>query len=130
MYITDTYWLANSLGILSSVAFLGGSLPVITKLLAPTTNNRRVLLTVFRWGLVIAIFFGLSHGLLMTQKKDLDFYDATTYWSYLEGAIAFNLLILLAFTFDELKFNLKKLVYLTSAGLLLLICHLGGAFLT
>ncbi len=124
MLTTNLNWIANCLGILSLLGFSLVFFPEIANILNYKHNNNRVIFTAAYWGLIIAIFFGLSHGLLMTQKDNINFYDSKTYWTYAEGLFTFNLLIFLAFSFSKIKLNLKKFSYFTCALLFLLGCHL------
>ena len=124
MLITNSNLIANWLGILSVLGFALAFSPTLTNILNYKHNNNRVIFKAAYWGLIIAIFFGLSHGLLMTQKDNINFYDSKTYWIYAEGLFTFNLLIFLAFSFNEIKLNLKKFSYFTCALLFLLGCHL------
>ena len=127
MLITNLNWIANCLGILSLLGFALAFSPALINILNYKYNNNRAIVTSARWGLMIAIFSGLSHGLIMTQKENLNFYDLKTYWIYAEGLLTFNLLIFLAFGFTEIKLNLKRFSYFTYALLFLLGCHLWGA---
>ena len=124
MLATNLNWIANCLGILSLLGLSLAFFPAIANILNYKYNNNRAIITAAYWGLIIAIFFGLSHGLLMTQKENINFYDLKTYWTYAQGLLTFNLLIFLAFSFAEIKSNLKKFVYFTYALLFLLGCHL------
>ena len=123
MLITNLNWIANCFGILSLLGFTLAFAPVLANILNYKLNNK-VILTVARWGLIIAIFFSLSHGLLMTQKENINFYDFKTYWIYAEGLLTFNLLVFLVFSFTEIKSNLKRFTYFIYALLFLLGCHL------
>ena len=123
MLITENDSLANSLGILSLIGSGFAFSPAIIKLLKFSRQCKHSIAKIARFSLIATIFLGLLHGLLMTQKEDIDFYNLNTYWVYAEGLLILNLLILLAFTFGELKHNLKKLTYFTYAALFLLGCH-------
>lgn len=122
MYLNDVNLLANSLGILS---LIGSSCILFPAIVYKQKNekNHKNNLSIVRYALVITIFLGLVHGLLMTQKEDIDFYNLNTYWVYAEGLLTFNLLIFMALVFDEFKNNFKKLIYLSYAALFLLGCH-------
>ena len=128
MLITNLNWIANCLGILSLLGFALAFSPALTNILNYENNNHRAIVTSARWGFIIAIFFSLSHGLLMTQKENINFYDLKTYWIYAEGLLTFNLLVFLAFCSTEINLNLKRFSYFTYALLFLLGCHLWGAF--
>ena len=124
MLKTNLNWIANCLGILSLLGFTLAFSPAIANILNYKHNNNRAIFTASHWGLIIAIFFSFSHGLLMTQKDNIDFYDLNTYWIYAEGLLTFNLLILFAFSFSEVKLNLKRFIYFSYALLFLVACHL------
>ena len=126
MLKTNLNWIANCFGILSLLGFTLAFYPALTNILN-YKFTKRVILTVSHWGLIITIFCSLIHGLLMTQKENIDFYDLKTYWIYAEGLLTFNLLIFLAFNFTEIKLNLKRFIYFTYALLFLLGCHLWGS---
>ena len=61
----------------------------------------------------------------MTQGGNVDFYDLNTYWVYLGGVFLFNLVVFLAFSFSQLKSDIKRLNYFNYAILFLLVCHIG-----
>ena len=124
MLANNLNWIANCLGILSLLGFSLAFSPGIANILNYKYNNNRTIITAVYWGLIIAIFFGLSHGLLMTQKENINFYDLKTYWTYAQGLLTFNLLIFFAFSFTEIKLNPKKNIYFTYALLFLVACHL------
>lgn len=126
MSITNLNWIANCLGFISLLGSMLVFTPAIANLFSDRSDNT-VLSIVIRWGIIIALFTGLSHGLLMTQKEDINFYDLRTYWTYAEGLLTFNLLIFLAFSFATVKFDLKKAIYLIYALLFLLSCHISSA---
>ena len=130
MFITNLQWIAECLGIISLFGFALILSPLIINMVNHLSGYHRILLAASRWGLIIAIFSGLSHGLLMTQKENLDFYDLKTYWIYAEGLLTFNLLIILAFGFNEIKLNLKRFVYFVYALLFFIVCHLSATSLT
>ncbi len=121
---TNLNWIANCLGILSLLGFTLVFFPAIANILNYKHNNNKAILRVANWGLIVGIFFGLSHGLLMTQIENIDFYDLKTYWSYAEGLLTFNLLTFCAFNFTKITLNLKRFIYFTYALLFLLGCHL------
>ena len=123
MLITDINLLAKSLGILSLVGSGFAFFPTIIKIFKFYRQHQESIATVARFSLIATIFLGLLHGLLTTQKENINFYDLNTYWVSAEGLLALNLLILLAFTFPDIKQNLNKLTYFTYAALFLLGCH-------
>ncbi|MGV2831295.1 hypothetical protein [Myxosarcina sp. GI1(2024)] len=123
MYSSNVNLLANSLGVLSLIGSSIVFYPAIASTVRLLPNYKILCWQTARLALMVTIFLGLVHGLLMTQKEDIDFNELNTYWVYAEGLLAFNLLIFLAFTFSELKRDLKKLIYFTYAGLFLLGCH-------
>lgn len=129
MFTTNIYWMANCLGILSLLGFTLALSPVIANLANYQYGDRRILSIASKWGLLIAIFSSLSHGLLMTQKNNINFYDLKTYWSYAEGILTLNLLIILAFSFNEIKSNQKRFIYFVYVSLFLVACHLSTAIL-
>ena len=117
--------IANTLGILSLLASIVALSPTLVSLLKRRFKFRNSLLKLARIGIMLTLSLGLSHGLLMTQKTDIDFYQLETYWMYAGGLFAFNLFAFLAFSFAELKSNSKKLNYFTLGALFLLACHVG-----
>lgn len=127
MLVTDFYWFANCLGLLSLLGLTIVFFPAISNIFNKQHAHERTWFLVFRGGLTVALFFGLIHGLLMTQKEDINFYDLRTYWVYAEGLLTFNLLSLFAFSFGEIKSNQKRFVYFTYALLFLVGCHLSGS---
>ena len=121
--------LANSLGLISLSAFSFTLLPTIINLnwlnqiKAGITNN---LLKFRNITLAIALFFALVHGLIMTQNSTIDFFSIKTYWIYAEGVATLNILLYLAFAFNEIQDDFKKLRYFTYAAILLLSCHVSS----
>lgn len=121
MFTTD--FIANSFGIIAFGSCIVAFLPTITSLIKNYLPNKKSILKLANIGLLFGIFFGLVHGLLMTQNLDIDFYSIKTYWVYGAGLFTLNLLIFLALEFKELKLDSKKLNYFTYAGLFLIVCH-------
>ena len=113
---------ASSSGILAFIASLIAFSPVIINIIKLSFNKKSVI-KIARIGSTIAIFFGLIHGLIETQKQEINFYDLETYWIYAEGLFTFNLLVFLSFSLSELTINIKKITYFTYAGLLFVFCH-------
>ena len=72
---------------------------------------------------MLTISLGLIHGLLMTQRADIDFYNLNTYWLYAEGVFVYNLFVFCIFAFSQLKSELKKLNYFSYAALFSILCH-------
>ncbi len=123
MYALNTNLLANSLGVLTLIGSVFAFYPAIANKLEFTQKHKSKWLQISRIALSITLFLGLVHGLLMTQKVDIDFYNLNTYWVYAEGLLAFNVLIFLAFAFSEFKHSFKKLTYFIYAALFFLGCH-------
>ncbi|MCC0176935.1 hypothetical protein I4641_08075 [Waterburya agarophytonicola K14] len=118
--------IAHTVGVLSLVTSLTILFPTLVNTFKITTSNsNRLTLKISHLGILLTICLGLIHGLLITQNTNIDFYKINTYWIYGGGLFVFNLLIFLAFTFSELKRDLKKLNYFNYAVLLLLVCHVG-----
>ena len=130
MLIASLYWIASCWGILSLLGCTLAFSPAIANMFNYLPDNNRLLFKISHWGLILAVFSGLSHGLLMTQKNNINFYDLRTYWVYGEGVLTFNLLIFLAFSFGEIKLDRQKFLYLVYALLFLVGCHLSAAALT
>jgi len=118
-------YIANTFGVFSLFAFAIAIFPSLTNFLKRHNRWTRTILQAARYGLLIAVSFGLAHGLLMTQQDNLNFYDLNTYWIFAGGLFAFNLLAFLAFMSVELKSDWRKLNYLNYAALLLVAIHIG-----
>lgn len=118
-------FVANTLGILSLIASIAVVFPTVINIFKITFARKRLTLQISYLGLLLAITLGLIHGLLMTQRIDINFYNLETYWEYAVGLFVFNLFVFLAFVFPQLKSDIKKLNYLNYAVLLLLTCHIG-----
>ncbi|MEL6931052.1 MAG: hypothetical protein AAFO95_20890 [Cyanobacteria bacterium J06600_6] len=116
---------ANFLGIFSLLTFAIAISPTLIKLLKLPNRHKRAILRTGRYGLLSSVCLGLTHGLLMTQQDNLNFYDLNTYWVFAGGLFAFNLLVFFAFMYSELRSDSKKLSYFSYAALLLLAIHLG-----
>ena len=114
---------ANTLGILSLATSSLAFSPTIINLLKFTDNHYKFILQVARLSIMVTICLGLIHGLLMTQRANIDFYNINTYWVYAGGLFAFNLFVFLGFAFAEFKSDIKKLNYLNYAVIFLLACH-------
>ena len=116
---------ANTIGILSlitAIAFVDSSLADIFKV---DIRHQQLKTFLSRWALLSTISLGLIHGLLMTQRNNIDFYNLNTYWMYAGGVFLFNLFVFLGFTFPQLKTDQKKRNYFNYAILFLLVCHVG-----
>ena len=129
MIVNNLYWMANFLGVLSLLGCVMVFFPVIAKMFIHSLN-KRILFKVSRWGLIIAAFSGLSHGLIMTQEDNINFYDLKTYWTYAEGLLTFNLLMFFAISFSEIKLDRQKFLYFVYALLFLVGNHLSETVLT
>lgn len=116
---------ANTLGIVSLIASLIAISPTLINLFKCSIRNKKVIYKIARIGLMATVCFGLTHGLLMTQQDNINFYDLNTYWVYAGGLFTFNLFAFWAFMSAELKSDTKKLNYLSYGALFLLACHLG-----
>ena len=119
----STDFIANSFGIMALGGAIAAFSPTIVSLSKKFLSNKRFILNLANFGLLFSIFCGLAHGLIMTQKTEIDFYHIKTYWVYGAGIFTLNLLIFLALEFKNLKVNFEKLNYFTYAGLLLILCH-------
>ena len=118
-------FLAHTFGIMALGFCLTAFAPTFLKFNKQYLINKTLIIQIANIGILLSIFCGLIHGLIMTQKAEIDFYNIQTYWVYGAGLFTLNLLIFLALGFKELTRDLKKLNYFTYAGLFLLICHLG-----
>ena len=116
---------ANTFGIMALGFGMTAFSPAFFKLTKQYLINKSLIIQVANISIFLSVFCGLIHGLIMTQKAEIDFYNIQTYWVYGAGLFTLNLLIFLALGFKELSRDLKKLNYFTYAGLFLLICHLG-----
>ena len=114
--------IASSCGTLAFINSLMAFSPVIINTIR-LSIDRILIIKIAKIGSLIAIFLGLIHGLIETQKQVIDFYDLQNYWVYVEGLFAFNLLVFLSFCLSELTINMKKLTYFTYACLFLMGCH-------
>ena len=121
MFSTD--FIAKSFGIMAFGGCLLAFTPTVVSWSKKYLPNQRGLLNLANMGLLFGIFCGLVHGLIMTQKTEIDFYNIKNYWVYGAGLFTLNLLIFLALEFKELKLDFKKLNYFNYAGLLLIVCH-------
>ncbi|MEL6495391.1 MAG: hypothetical protein AAFQ41_09745 [Cyanobacteria bacterium J06623_7] len=119
---------ANILGACSLGAFAIAVLPTLGSIFKSLSRRRRQIRQIARYSLLICVCLGLSHGLLMTQQHNIDFYDLGTYWTYAVGLFAFNLLVFIAFMYGELKSDGHKLDYFCYGALTLLVCHVGQQF--
>ena len=127
MSLINLQWSADYLGYLSVLGITIASYPTLSSIYHKQhSNNKNLFSTITRWGLIITISTALSHGLLMTQKENINFYDLKTYWIYGEGLLTLNLIVFLAFSFSELKLDFKKFVYLIYALLFFMGCHLSA----
>lgn len=122
-------FLANAIGILSFIALIAVIYPSLLDLFRINVKYQQGLLKISQIGLLVTTSLGLTHGLLMTQAGNIDFYDLNTYWVYLGGVFLFNLVVFLAFSFSQLKSDLKRLNYFNYAVLFLLVCHIGQKFI-
>jgi len=116
---------ANTLGFLSLVSSIIALYPSLINLFKKTCRHKKELLKLAHFGLMLTICLGLIHGLLMTQNANIDFYSINTYWVYGVGLFTFNFMVVIAFTFSELKSNLTKLNYFSYGALILLAFHIG-----
>lgn len=124
MPMTNTDWIAHCLGFLSLLGCLLIFCPVIAIVFDNKRSDRQMFLKLAKWGAIITVAAGLSHGLLTTQQDNIDFYDLKTYWTYAEGLLTFNLLIYLVLSFNEIKLNFKRYIYFIYALLFFVVAHL------
>ena len=118
-------FIANTIGILSLITAIASIYPSLVNILKTNTKREQLKSNIYQLGLLSTISLGLIHGLLMTQRTNIDFYNLNTYWIYAGGVFLFNLFVFLAFAFPQLKTDLKKLNFFNYAILLLLVCHVG-----
>ncbi len=123
MLIVGSESIANTFGLLALGCTFVGFAPSIIHLIKKNLPQTRFILQIARIGLLVAIALGLAHGLIMTQKSAIDFYNLKTYWIYAEGLFTLNLLVFLTLSFKELKLDNKKLNYFIYGGLFLVIYH-------
>jgi len=116
---------ANTTGIFALFSLAIALSPSLINIYKTSFKPKKILLQMARYGLLSSLCLGLIHGLLMTQQEHLNFYDMNTYWVYAGGLFTFNLLAFIAFTYTELKADLRKLSYFSCAVLFLLVCHVG-----
>ncbi|MDJ0572807.1 MAG: hypothetical protein QNJ53_27720 [Pleurocapsa sp. MO_192.B19] len=124
MLISNIGTTGNLVGISALISFFAAFYPAISNLFPRTINRKKDIFKLAKIGLIGTIFLGLVHGLMMTQKEDIDFNNLATYWTYATGLLTLNIFIFFAFTLSELKLNIKKLTYLTYAALFFLACHI------
>ena len=117
--------IANITGILSLLSSFAIICPTFIHLFQNNVSHKKLFSKISYVSLLITICFGLIHGLLATQLANIDYFNIHTYWIYAGGLLVFNLFVLIAIAFPELKHNLKKFDYLNYAVLLLLIFHVG-----
>lgn len=116
---------ANTMGMLALCTLAIAISPSLINICKTAFKPSRALLQAAHYGLLSTLCLGLIHGLLMTQQDRLNFYDINTYWVYAGGLFTFNLVAFIAFTYTELRVNLRQLGYFSYAALFLLVCHLG-----
>jgi sulfoxide reductase heme-binding subunit YedZ len=119
---------ADYLGYLSILGVTVASYPTLSNIYSQQIRNNKYLSYMLtRWGLIITIALALCHGLLTTQRENINFYDLKTYWIYGEGLLTLNLIVFLAFSFRELRLDCKKIIYFIYALLFFIGCHLSAA---
>ena len=121
----DPILIGNAFGILSLITAIAIVYLSLINIFKSDFKYQRSILNISQFGILLTVCLGLIHGLLMTQKSDIDFYSFNTYWVYAGGLFLFNLVVFLAFTFSQIKSDIKKLNYFNAAVLLLLACHVG-----
>jgi len=121
----NSIFLANIFGLLSVIAIIATIYPSLLNIFQKNIKHQRLILKFSHIGILFTTSLGLIHGLLMTQSAEIDFYNLNTYWIYTGGVFLFNLVVFLAFTFPQIKSDIKKLSYFNYAVLLLLVCHVG-----
>ncbi|NJR49821.1 MAG: iron reductase [Leptolyngbyaceae cyanobacterium CSU_1_3] len=124
--------LANSLGFAALIGYSLTLLPSILRIVFPQSKGT----TLHKWLLqyrrhigVLSLFLSALHGYPYLHKRSLDAGDMMTYLIYIQGVLAFVILILLAATSNnwsmkKLKKNWKQLHKLTYALMFLLIWHI------
>ena len=117
--------IANIAGVSSLLSSFAVIYPTFIHLFQNNISHRKLFSKIYYVSLLITICLGLIHGLLATQLTNIDYFNIYTYWIYAGGLLVFNLFVLIAIAFPELKHNLKKFDYLNYAVLLLLIFHVG-----
>jgi methionine sulfoxide reductase heme-binding subunit len=124
--------LSNCLGFLALGGYIATLLPTNLRIVFPQTKqtvmpkwllkNRRII------G-ILSFFLALGHGYLLVIKRDFDFFDPTTFWTYFQGITTFIIFALLAITSNDwsikrLKKNWKRLHSLTYLAMFLLTWHI------
>jgi len=128
----NTASLANILGFLALISYIFTLLPTILRIVFPQSRETQIPQKLLKYRRVIGIvafLFALVHGLLLVQKRSIDFFDAKTYWIYFQGVFTFIIFTILAITSNEwsikkLKKNWKNLHKLTYLSMFVLAWHI------
>lgn len=127
----DTAPLANWLGFLALNAYVATLLPTTLRITIPQIKKSYIikfLRTHRRQIGLLAFALAFVHGWLLIFKRNIDLYDSSTYWVYIQGVITFIIFTLLALTSNnwaikKLKKNWKKLHSLTYLCMVFLVWH-------
>ena len=114
--------IASPCGTLAFMGSIVAFLPIIINTIR-ISIDWKFIIKLARIGSAIAISLGLIHGLIETQKQEIDFYDLQTYWIYADGLFTLNILVYFSFSLADISINIKKITYLTYASLFLIGCH-------
>ena len=117
--------IASSWGNLAFIGSIIAFSPIIINAVKISVD-RRLIIKLASIGSTIAVFLGLIHGLIETQKQGINFYDLQNYGIYANGLFALNILVFFSFSLAERAINIRKITYLTYASLFLISCHIWG----
>lgn len=129
----DPVPLSNLLGFASLILYCLTLLPTLIRVIFPRINS---LVRISRWLLsqrrtvgIGAFLFALGHGILLVNKRYIDFTDIVTSWIYIQGIFTFLIFALLTVTSNNwsiksLGKNWKRLHRLTYIAMFLLTWHI------
>ncbi len=132
MFTLDNAPLANQLGFLALVAYIVTLLPTNVRIVFPETKQMKF----HRWILknrriigILSFAIAVVHGFLLIKKRDIDLFEPSTCWIYIQGVSSFIIFFLLAITSNDwcvkkLKKNWKHLHNLTYLALFLVTWHI------
>ena len=128
----DNAPIANWLGFLALNAYIATLLPTTLKIAIPQIKKSYIIkfLRTYRRQIgLLAFALAFVHGWLLMSKRNIDLYDSSTYWVYIQGVATFIIFTFLALTSNnwsikKLKKNWKKLHSLTYLCMFLLTWHI------
>ncbi|MDH6055501.1 ferric reductase-like transmembrane domain-containing protein [Umezakia ovalisporum] len=131
-WLNDSIPVDNLLGCLATFSYILTLLPTSLRVVFPALKKAKLPMQLLKYRRqigVLSFVLAFSHAWLLIVKRNLDFFDFTTYRVYVHGSATFIIFTLLAVTSNDwcvrkMKKNWRSLHQLTYLAMFLLFWHI------